>query len=141
VGLRRHNFITSGWRSWPGFIRPVRQKKLRAHAWQADTLNPQRSEFSKMWTGSDFLCMKGLRRNAEDSNNLCGLIAGYINHPNVRSNCAQPGIANMRRSAFAAGVARENPNFDKPLVMLEQQQSGTEVAMLTEAIQDTFLGP
>jgi len=41
---------------------------------------------------------------------------------------------------FAARVARENPNFDKPLVIVEQQQSGTEVAMLTEAIQDTFLG-
>src|SRR5205807_1031844 len=35
---------------------------------------------------------------------------------------------------------KRNPNFDKPLVIVEQQQSGTEVAMLTEAIRSTFLG-
>src|SRR5207245_10053407 len=33
-----------------------------------------------------------------------------------------------------------NPDVDKPLVSVEQQQTGTEAAMLPEAIQDTFLG-
>src|SRR6266700_3605732 len=77
----------------------------------------------------------------EDSNNLCGLIAGYINHPNVAGatvlslGCQHAQIGILRRE-----LLERNPNFDKPLVIVEQQQSGTEVAMLTEAIQDTFLG-
>src|SRR5207244_43315 len=37
-------------------------------------------------------------------------------------------------------LRKRNPNFDKPLVIVEQQQSGTEAAMLTEAIRNTFLG-
>ena len=43
------------------------------------------------------------------------------------------------------GILREelrkrNPNFSKPLVIVEQQKSGTEAAMLTHAIRETFLG-
>ena len=37
-------------------------------------------------------------------------------------------------------LQKRNPNFDKPLVIVEQQQSGTEAAMLTRAIQETFVG-
>src|SRR5207302_6743751 len=37
-------------------------------------------------------------------------------------------------------LQKRNANFDKPLVILEQQQSGTEAAMLTRAIQETFMG-
>src|SRR4029434_4390031 len=33
-----------------------------------------------------------------------------------------------------------DPNFDKPLVVFEQQQTGSEETMLTEAIRKTFLG-
>ncbi len=77
----------------------------------------------------------------EDSNNLCGLIAGYINHPNVAGatilslGCqhAQPGILRQQ-------IRNRNPKFDKPLFVVEQQQSGTEFAMLSEAIRQTFSG-
>jgi len=48
-------------------------------------------------------------------------------------------VARTRRSLLRAELHKRNPNFDKPLVILEQQQSGTETAMLTEAIRDTFL--
>jgi altronate hydrolase len=37
-------------------------------------------------------------------------------------------------------INQRNPKFTKPLIMLEQQQSGAELAMLTEAIRQTFLG-
>src|SRR5690606_40430762 len=33
-----------------------------------------------------------------------------------------------------------NPQFAKPLILLEQQKEGTEQALLTQAIQKTFLG-
>ncbi|MGH9529668.1 MAG: UxaA family hydrolase [Terriglobales bacterium] len=77
----------------------------------------------------------------EDSTNLCGLIAGYINHPNV----AGATILSLGCQHAQAGILRQqirlrNPNFDKPLFIVEQQQSGTEFAMLSEAIRQTFAG-
>ncbi len=77
----------------------------------------------------------------EDANNLCGLIAGYINHPNVAGatvlslGCQSAQIAVLRQE-----IKKRNPAFDKPLIILEQQQSGSEFSMLSEAIQKTFLG-
>jgi altronate hydrolase len=77
----------------------------------------------------------------EDSNNLCGLIAGYINHPNVAGatvlslGCQHAQIGILREQLF-----RRNPKTDKPLVILEQQKSGSEATMLSQAITQTFQG-
>jgi len=77
----------------------------------------------------------------EDSNNLCGLIAGYIHHPNVAGatvlslGCQHAQIAILREE-----IRKRNPSFDKPLHILEQQRSGSEAAMMSEAIRQTFLG-
>ncbi len=52
----------------------------------------------------------------EDSNNLCGLIAGYIHHPNVAGatvlslGCQHAQIAILRDE-----IRNRNPKFDKPL--------------------------
>jgi len=119
-----------------------RTEEIKAHDWQADTANPQRSRIFKNVDGIRFLLHEGgCGGTREDSDNLCGLIAGYINHPNVAGatvlslGCQHAQIGILRRE-----LLERNPNFDKPLVIVEQQQSGTEAAMLTEAIQDTFLG-
>jgi len=77
----------------------------------------------------------------EDSTNLCGLIAGYIHHPNVAGatvlslGCQNAQVGILRRQIF-----HRDPNFNKPLLIFEQQQSGSEFEMLTEAIRQTFLG-
>jgi altronate hydrolase len=119
-----------------------RTEEIKAHAWQTDAANPQRSRIFKNVDGIRFLLHEGgCGGTREDSNNLCGLIAGYINHPNVAGatvlslGCQHAQIGILRRE-----LLQRNPNFDKPLVIVEQQQSGTEAAMLTEAIQGTFLG-
>jgi altronate hydrolase len=77
----------------------------------------------------------------EDSNSLCGLIAGYIHHPNVAGatvlslGCQHAQIAILRDE-----IRKRNPNFEKPLFILEQQRSGSESAMMSDAIRQTFLG-
>jgi altronate hydrolase len=77
----------------------------------------------------------------EDSNNLCGLIAGYIHHPNVAgATVLSLGCQHAQVAILRDELRRRNPNFDKSLVIVEQQQSGTEAAMLTRAIRETFLG-
>jgi altronate hydrolase len=77
----------------------------------------------------------------EDSNNLCGLIAGYINHPNVAgATVLSLGCQHAQVDVLREQIQGRNPNFQKPLVILEQQKSGSEFAMLSEAIQRTFEG-
>ena len=77
----------------------------------------------------------------EDSNNLCGLIAGYINHPNVAgATVLSLGCQHAQVDILREQVARRNQHFDKPLIVLEQQKSGSEFAMLSSAIRQTFQG-
>ncbi len=77
----------------------------------------------------------------EDSEILCGLIAGYIHHPNVAgATVLSLGCQNAQVATLRQQIHKRNPNFNKPLIVLEQQKSDSEFAMLTEAIQQTFLG-
>ena len=77
----------------------------------------------------------------EDSNNLCGLIAGYINHPNVAgATVLSLGCQHAQTAILRDEIQKRNPHFDKPLVILEQQRSGSEFAMLSDAIRRTFVG-
>jgi altronate hydrolase len=77
----------------------------------------------------------------EDSNNLCGLLAGYIHHPNVAGvTVLSLGCQNAQMAILREQINRRDPAFNKPLLMFEQQKSGTEFKMLSQAIQATFLG-
>ncbi|HXU18904.1 MAG TPA: altronate dehydratase family protein [Terriglobales bacterium] len=77
----------------------------------------------------------------EDANNLCGLIAGYLHHPNVAGGTVLSlGCQNAQADILREQLTRRDPNFSKPLAVLEQQKSGSEIAMLSEAIERTFAG-
>jgi altronate hydrolase len=77
----------------------------------------------------------------EDSNNLCALIAGYMHHPNVAgATVLSLGCQNAQVAVLRDEIKKRDPNFSKPLYVFEQQRSGEEFAMLSEAIRKTFLG-
>lgn len=77
----------------------------------------------------------------EDSNNLGGLIAGYIHHPNVAgATILSLGCQHAQIPILQDAIRQRNPNFHKPLFIFEQQQSGSEETMMREAIRRTFLG-
>jgi len=77
----------------------------------------------------------------EDSDNLCGLIAGYLHHPNVAgATVLSLGCQHSQTAILRQQIRRRNPHFQKPLLVYEQQQSGSEFAMLSKAIRATFLG-
>jgi len=72
---------------------------------------------------------------------LCGLLAGYINHPNVAgATVFSLGCQKSQIKMLQDELHRRNPNFSKPLYVLDQQQSGTEQMLLTNAIKRTFVG-
>jgi altronate hydrolase len=77
----------------------------------------------------------------EDGNNLCGLIAGYLHHPNVAgATVLSLGCQNSQVSILREKIAERDPTFTKPLRIFEQQKSTSEFQMLSEAIRETFLG-
>ena len=119
-----------------------RSEEIKTRVLTEDAAGPQRSRVFENVDGVRFLLHEGgCGGTREDSNNLCGLIAGYIHHPNVAgATVLSLGCQNAQIGILREELRKRNPKFDKPLVIVEQQQSGTEVAMLTEAIRNTFLG-
>ena len=76
-----------------------------------------------------------------DSQALCALIAGYINNPNVAgATILSLGCQNAQSSYMEEKLRIINPDFKKPLIILEQQVEGTEQQLLTRAIKETFIG-
>jgi len=121
----------------PGFIRPGKTEEIKAHAWQADTLIRNVPEFSKCGRDPISAGMKAAAAERVRTRTISAADCGLHQSSNVAGATVLSLGSNMRRSAFCARVAREKSDFDKPLVIVEQQQSGTEVAMLTEAIHGT----
>lgn len=119
-----------------------RMEEIKTHTLVGATSSPQRSRIFENVDGVRFLLHEGgCGGTREDSRNLCGLLAGYIHHPNVAGATALSlGCQHAQIEILREELHKRNPNFDKPLVIVEQQKSGTETAMLTEAIRKTFLG-
>jgi altronate hydrolase len=76
-----------------------------------------------------------------DSDALCGLLAGYVTHPNVAgATVLSLGCQHAQASILKDEILKRDPNFSKPLIVLEQQKEGTENALLQKAIKQTFTG-
>jgi altronate hydrolase len=77
----------------------------------------------------------------QDSETLCALIAGYIHNPNVAgATILSLGCQNAQIDSLQKRWNELDPKGTKPVIILDQQQSGTEQELLTQAIQKTFAG-
>jgi altronate hydrolase len=76
-----------------------------------------------------------------DAQTLCGLIAGYITHPNVAgATVLSLGCQNAQVSILQQEIQARDASFSKPLVILEQQKTGTESELMQQALKQTFAG-
>jgi len=77
----------------------------------------------------------------QDAQALCGLLAGYITHPNVAgATVLSLGCQNAQVSILEEEIRRRSPDFAKPMYILEQQKVGKESDFLSLAIKQTFAG-
>lgn len=77
----------------------------------------------------------------QDARTLCGLLAGYITHPNVAgATVLSLGCQNAQISMLKEEIEKRVPGFDRTVIYLEQQQTGSEKTLMTQAIQQTFEG-
>jgi altronate hydrolase len=109
---------------------------------QLPVLPDSRNRVFKNIDGVKFLMHEGgCGGTREDSNNLCSLLAGYIHHPNVAGvTVLSLGCQHAQMGILREQINRRDPAFKKPLLMFEQQQSGSEFRMLSQAIHATFMG-
>ncbi|HEU5351120.1 MAG TPA: altronate dehydratase family protein [Terracidiphilus sp.] len=77
----------------------------------------------------------------QDSQALCGLLAGYIHHPNVAgATVLSLGCQHAQVSLLMDELRARDPELRKPVAVFEQQRSGRESALMTEALDATFAG-
>ncbi|MFP6855340.1 MAG: UxaA family hydrolase, partial [Opitutales bacterium] len=82
----------------------------------------------------------GCGETRDVSHELCALLAGYVNHPNVAGvTVLSLGCQHAQVSILEKEIAKRNPQFDKPFLVYEQQQYASERKMLENAIRDTFV--
>lgn len=76
-----------------------------------------------------------------DSETLTSLFAGYVTNPNVAgATILSLGCQNAEVKNVLEGINQRDPNFSKPLYVLEQQKSKSERHFIAEAVKKTFLG-
>lgn len=76
-----------------------------------------------------------------DANTLCGLLAGYITHPNVAgATVLSLGCQNAEVRILQEEINKRSPGFNKPLYILDQQKTGKEADLLELAIRQTLAG-
>ncbi len=76
-----------------------------------------------------------------DSGDLCGLLAGYICHPNVAgATVLSLGCQNAEVRELEAEIAWRMPDFRKPMEVFEQQKSDSERDLMGRALRSAFRG-
>lgn len=114
---------------------------IKTYTAEAVTLSNKRHTVFNNIDGIKFLMHEGgCGGTRQDSDALCALLAGYIHHPNVAgATILSLGCQHAQVSILQDALKRLNPNFNKPVLVYEQQKSVSEFAMLSTAIKETFL--
>ena len=77
----------------------------------------------------------------QDAQTLCGLLAGYICHPNVGGvTVLSLGCQNAEVEILESELARRCPGYKRPFRVFEQQKSRSEPELIQAALTDLFKG-
>ncbi len=77
----------------------------------------------------------------EDSDTLCRLLAGYLKNPNVAgATVFSLGCQNAQVGILKKAIQTIDGGFDKPLLIFDQQETGSETTLIEQAIKATFNG-
>jgi altronate hydrolase len=118
---------------------------------QGESLDQIQLESGAMYTSTDKRIFKnidgikflnhqgGCGGTRQDAAILSKLLAAYADHPNVAGiTLLSLGCQNLQLTDFKNDILDRNPQFNKPLLVFEQQQSVSEEQLISNAIQSTF---
>lgn len=76
----------------------------------------------------------------QDASTLSSLLAAYADHPNVAGvTLLSLGCQHLQVKDFMETLEQRNPQFDKPLLVFEQQSAQSVEELIRSAISQTFL--
>lgn len=106
-----------------------------------ETRKPLKSRVFENIDGIRFLTHQGgCGGIRQDSETLVRLLSGYINNPNVAgATVLSLGCQNAQISMFRDALKSLNPDLKKPVIILDQQATGTEQELIKKSISKTFM--
>jgi len=110
-----------------------------------DSAHPNQTPTDRIFPNVDgirFLTHQGgCGGTRQDAQALCGLLAGYIHHPNVAgATVLSLGCQNAQASMLMDELRTRDPKLSKPVLVFDQQRSGRETVLMTDALDQTFAG-
>lgn len=123
----------------------LREQGAAKEEWLAQTLDLDTAIPERVFPNVDgvkfLLHDQGCGCTRDDAKTLCGLLAGYITHPNVAgATVLSLGCQNAEVRILQNEIVKRDPHFDRPLHVHVQQQSRSEQDMLTKALKEIFVG-
>tara|TARA_B100000212_G_scaffold123638_1_gene92726 strand:- start:4544 stop:6184 length:1641 start_codon:yes stop_codon:yes gene_type:complete len=123
----------------------LRAQGATKEQWLAEELELESDDFLSPFPNVDgvkfLLHGLGCGGTRDDANALCGLLAGYITHPNVSgATVLSLGCQNAEVRILEQEIAKRDPSFDRPLHIHVQQKSPSEEAMISRALKEIFVG-
>ncbi|HSF55460.1 MAG TPA: altronate dehydratase family protein [Algoriphagus sp.] len=121
-------------------ISGVQSKKITETV--AEKISPTADRVFENLDGIRFLTHDmGCGGTRQDSESLCALLAGYINHPNVAgATVLSLGCQNAQASILMEKLSLIQKGQPKTVVICDQQQEGTTEQLIQKAIKETFDG-
>jgi altronate hydrolase len=121
-------------------VRSLIQLKSNGHAVADANGQPKTERIFSNLDGVRFLTHQlGCGGTRQDARALCGLLAGYIHHPNVAgATVLSLGCQNAQSSILMEELRARDPELRKPVLIFDQQKSGHETTLIEQALDQTF---
>ncbi len=127
--------------TYRNYVRGLVEKRTSGNGHTTLDAEPARAErvFPNI-DGIRFLTHEGgCGGTRQDAQALCGLLAGYIHHPNVAgATVLSLGCQNAQASILLDELRARDPKMTKPVLVFDQQRSGRETALMSRALDETF---
>jgi altronate hydrolase len=120
----------------------VELEKVQLAEQESETIKNSPSHIFPNVDGIKFLTHEtGCGGTNQDTDALCDLFAGMIVNPNVAGvTVLSLGCQKSQIDYLKSEILKRNPKFDRPILYFDQQTYGTENAMMSDAIRETFKG-
>ncbi|MGC1461064.1 MAG: altronate dehydratase family protein [Terracidiphilus sp.] len=126
--------------SYRQHVRELIQRQGNGHAVMEVAEAARRERVFPNLDGVRFLPHQGgCGGTRQDAQALCGLLAGYIHHPNVAgATVLSLGCQHAQANMLMDELRARDPKLRKPVVIADQQSAGRESALMEQALDKTF---
>jgi altronate hydrolase len=126
--------------SYRQHVRRLVEKQSNGHAQIHAVAHPREERVFSNLDGVRFLTHTGgCGGTRQDAQALCGLLAGYIHHPNVAgATVLSLGCQNAQTAMLLDELRERDPQMTKPVLVFEHQRAGRETVLLNDALDETF---